>query len=74
MPLKPLSFREVKKRLEAFGFSVVSQKGSHVKFVATSGGIVLTAIVPKHDEIAIGTLRSILRQAQITVDQWNDLV
>ncbi|EMJ93847.1 toxin-antitoxin system, toxin component, HicA domain protein [Leptospira alstonii serovar Pingchang str. 80-412] len=30
----------------------------------------LTAIVPNHKEIAIGTLRSILRQAQISVEDF----
>ena len=73
MPLKPLSYREVKRRLEAIGFIVTTQKGSHVKFVRTSGGNVVTAIVPKHDQIAVGTLRSILRQAQVTVEQWTEL-
>jgi predicted RNA binding protein YcfA (HicA-like mRNA interferase family) len=32
-----------------------------------------TAIVPYHREIAVGTIRSILRQAGITTDQWEAL-
>ena len=36
MPLKPLPFREVKRRLEAAGFVEVSSKGSHVKFAKTT--------------------------------------
>ena len=32
MPLKLLSYREIKRKLETAGFEVVSQKGSHVKF------------------------------------------
>ncbi|BCP67605.1 hypothetical protein TthHB5018_c25390 (plasmid) [Thermus thermophilus] len=32
-PLRPLPYREVKRRLKAAGFVVHSQKGSHVKFV-----------------------------------------
>jgi predicted RNA binding protein YcfA (HicA-like mRNA interferase family) len=31
-PLKPLPYREVKRRLEAAGFAEVGQKGSHIKF------------------------------------------
>lgn len=42
------------------GFEFVSQKGSHRKFRGPTGRIV---IVPMHKEIAIGTLKSILRQA-----------
>jgi len=36
MPLKPLPYREVKRKLEANGFEEVSQKGSHVKFVKST--------------------------------------
>ena len=71
--LRPLPFREVKRRLEAAGFVEVSQKGSHVKFVRIQGQIVDTAIVPKKREIAVGTLRSILNQAHIDPDQWDKL-
>jgi predicted RNA binding protein YcfA (HicA-like mRNA interferase family) len=69
--LKPEPFREVKRRLEAAGFVEVSQKGSHVKFVRRQGDVVDTAIVPKKAEVPIGTLRSILRQAHIDVEDWS---
>ena len=70
---RPQSFREIKRRLEKAGFSEVSQKGSHVKFVRQSGDVVDTAIVPRKREVPIGTLRSILGQAHIDVDNWEDL-
>ena len=54
-----MPFREVKRRLESAGFVEGSQKGSHVKFVRTQGGIVDTAIVPRKSEVPVGTLRSI---------------
>jgi len=59
--VKPLPFREVRRRLEAAGFSEANQSGSHVKFVKTTDAGTLTATVPKHKEVAAGTLRSILR-------------
>lgn len=68
--LKPLPFREVKRRLEAAGFVETSQKGSHVKFVRRSDEVVDTAIVPKKSEVPVGTLRSILHQAHIDPDDW----
>lgn len=71
--LKPQPFREIKRRLEAAGFVEASQKGSHVKFVRRSGGIVDTAIVPKKHEVPAGTLRSILSQAHINLDDWDKL-
>ena len=71
--LKPQSFREIKRRLEAAGFVEVSQRGSHVKFVRRSGDDVDTAIVPKKHEVPVGTLRSILSQAHIHPDDWDSL-
>jgi predicted RNA binding protein YcfA (HicA-like mRNA interferase family) len=71
--LKPQPFREIKRRLEKAGFSEVSQKGSHVKFVRRTGEIIDTAIVPKKQEIPVGTLRSILSQAHIDPDEWDKL-
>ena len=71
--LKPQSFREIKRRLEAGGFVETSQKGSHVKFVRGSGEVVDTAIVPRKPEVPVGTLRSILSQAHISPDDWDQL-
>ena len=71
--LKPLPYREVKRRLEAAGFAEASQKGSHVKFVRSLQSIVDTAIVPRKHEITVGTLRSILNQAHIDLESWERL-
>ncbi len=71
--LKPLPFREVKRRLEAAGFAETSQRGSHVKFVRRIANAVDTAIVPRKSEIAVGTMRSILNQAHIDLDEWEEL-
>ena len=73
MPLRPLAFREVKRRLEAAGYQETSQKGSHVKFIKSTAEGLLTAIVPRHREVAVGTLRSVLRQAGITPDEFQSL-
>jgi predicted RNA binding protein YcfA (HicA-like mRNA interferase family) len=71
--LKPLPYREVQRRLEAAGFTLVSQKGSHIKFVKQSTAGVRTVIVPRHREVASGTQRSILRQAGLTEGEWEQL-
>jgi predicted RNA binding protein YcfA (HicA-like mRNA interferase family) len=71
--LKPQPFREIKRRLEAAGFAEAGQKGSHVKFVRRSGNAVDTAVVPRKHEIPVGTLRSVLRQAHISPDDWEKL-
>lgn len=71
--LRPLGFREIEKRLESAGFIEVGQKGSHVKFARVSPGRTDTAIVPRKPEVPVGTLRSILNQAHINVEDWDRL-
>jgi predicted RNA binding protein YcfA (HicA-like mRNA interferase family) len=73
VPLNPLPFHEVCRRLRAAGFSEVSQKGSHVKFSKITPDGTRVAIVPKHAEVKVGTIRSILRQAGITPEEWDRL-
>jgi predicted RNA binding protein YcfA (HicA-like mRNA interferase family) len=73
MPLKPLAFKEVKRRLNNAGFEIVSQKGSHVKFAKETEEGRLTAIVPKYKEITIGTLSSILKQAGLSISEFDNL-
>jgi predicted RNA binding protein YcfA (HicA-like mRNA interferase family) len=73
VPLSPLPYREVKRKLETAGFTEVSQRGSDVKFVKASDASVYTVIVPRHREIAVGTLRSVLRQAGLTQEEWGKL-
>jgi predicted RNA binding protein YcfA (HicA-like mRNA interferase family) len=71
--LSPQPFREVKRRPEAAGFTEVSQRGSHVKFARNVSGTVDTAIVPRKSEIPVGTLRSILNQAHLDLEEWDKL-
>lgn len=73
MPPRPLPYREVKRKLEAVGFVEVSQKGSHVKFAKVTEMGIQTAIVPKHREVTSGTLRSILRQAGLDLEEFEAL-
>jgi len=71
--MKPVLYREVKRRLEAAGFVQVYQTGSHAKFAKTTSEGTLTATVPKHREVAPGTLRSILRQGHLTEAEFKRL-
>lgn len=53
--------------LRQAGFVEISQRGSHVKLRNAEGR---TAIVPLHRELAPGTLRSVLRQAAMSVEDF----
>ncbi|MBI2053240.1 MAG: type II toxin-antitoxin system HicA family toxin [Candidatus Sungbacteria bacterium] len=52
------------KALRKLGFSVVHKKGSHTRRVHADGRRVTVAVHPK--PLFVGTLHSILRQAEIT--------
>lgn len=71
--LRPAPFREIKRRLEAAGFTEGRQKGSHVKFVRILADSTDTVVVPKKREVPVGTLRSILNQAHLSVEEWEKL-
>ena len=73
MPLRILPFREVRRRLLAAGWIEIGATGSHIKIAKRSGAGTRTAIVPKHREVARGTLRSILRQAGISPEEFDRL-
>ena len=62
--LKRLSGKEVISILNKFGFSFFAQRGSHIKLRRIgSAGDKQTLTVPSHDELDVGTLRAIIRQA-----------
>ena len=71
-PYKPLPCRDVKRKLESLGFSIISQKGSHVKFIKYEQNETITAIVPKHKEVASGTIKSIIKQAMLSQDDFDN--
>lgn len=75
MPKLPrISGQEVIKVLEHIGFQKVRQKGSHVILKKKTSKGDIGCVVPLHKELAIGTLRGILRQAKVTnVDFLNNL-
>ncbi|MFZ5596413.1 MAG: type II toxin-antitoxin system HicA family toxin [Bacillota bacterium] len=57
------------KVLKKYGFYMVSQKGSHVKY-RKDGKPARVVIIPMHNEVAKGTLQSILEQADITLEEF----
>jgi predicted RNA binding protein YcfA (HicA-like mRNA interferase family) len=65
-PLPVVSGAEVVKALVVAGFVEVSQRGSHVKLRNRDA----TVIVPMHRELATGTLRSIIRQSEMSVEEF----
>lgn len=57
------SARVILSALQRSGFTIISQKGSHIKLFKRIEDKSFTVIVPNHKEVAIGTFNSILKQA-----------
>jgi predicted RNA binding protein YcfA (HicA-like mRNA interferase family) len=66
--LPTLSGTQVVHAFEALGWSVARQRSSHIILVRDGSHVTLS--VPDHREVAKGTLRSLIRQAGITVDEF----
>ncbi|MGQ0603972.1 MAG: type II toxin-antitoxin system HicA family toxin [Anaerolineales bacterium] len=59
---------EVITALEQLGFVRLRQKGSHVMLRRETDAGAIGCVVPLHDDVAVGALRGICRQAHVTLD------
>jgi predicted RNA binding protein YcfA (HicA-like mRNA interferase family) len=66
--LPRLSGRAVVKAFGRDGWTVVRQRGSHI--ILVKDGSWATLSVPDHREVAPGTLRSLIRAAGLTNDEF----
>ena len=67
MPKLPrVSGQQVLRALERLGFQKVRQSGSHVVMKRESKG----CVVPMHAEVKVGTLAGVLRQAEVSPDEF----
>ena len=67
MPELPrISGNQAIKIFESLNFIVVRQKGSHVVLRRGNRG----CVIPVHKELAVGTLRSAIKQANISIDEF----
>lgn len=73
MPKLPrISSREAIRVLERLGFEQIRKTGSHVVMKKETKAGEIGCIVPIHRELKVGTLSGILKQAQITPDEFID--
>ena len=67
MPELPrISGRRAIRAFESMGFAVARQRGSHVVLRRGDAG----RVVPLHTSLAVGTLRSAIRQAGVTPEEF----
>lgn len=71
MPKLPVvSGKEVIKALSKIGFKHVRTKGSHAILNKEADKGKITIPVPLHKELAKGTLKSILKQAELKLEDF----
>ena len=68
--LPRISGEQTIRSLRRLGFVEVRQRGSHVVLKKETSEGEIGCVVPLHHELAIGTLRNILRQAGITPEEF----
>nr|VFK21545.1 MAG: Predicted RNA binding protein YcfA, dsRBD-like fold, HicA-like mRNA interferase family [Candidatus Kentron sp. LFY]VFK59914.1 MAG: Predicted RNA binding protein YcfA, dsRBD-like fold, HicA-like mRNA interferase family [Candidatus Kentron sp. UNK]VFK70166.1 MAG: Predicted RNA binding protein YcfA, dsRBD-like fold, HicA-like mRNA interferase family [Candidatus Kentron sp. UNK] len=66
--LPVLSGRKVVEVFESLGWEVARRRGSHI--ILIKEGHPATLSVPDHKEIARGTLRRLIRIADLTVEEF----
>ncbi len=71
MPRMPrISSKEAIRALERLGFEQVRQTGSHVVMKKEAEEGEIGCVVPLHRELKVGTLSGILKQVQITIEEF----
>ena len=69
-----LSYIQIVRALQRAGWTVVRQRGSHIRLQKHIGDEVLKITVPAHRPVKSSTLSHILKQARLDVDQFLELL
>jgi predicted RNA binding protein YcfA (HicA-like mRNA interferase family) len=69
-----ITTREIVRAFSKAGYALVPGrgKGSHVALVSPDGHHLL--IIPNHGDVKRGTLRALIRQAGMTVNEFRELL
>lgn len=71
MPKLPrVSGDETIRALERLGFVLARQRGSHAIMKKVLDDRAVGCAVPRHKELAVGTLRGILKQADVSIEDF----
>jgi predicted RNA binding protein YcfA (HicA-like mRNA interferase family) len=69
-----VNYDQVIKALQRDGWVVVRQKGSHIRLQKHTHSEILKLTIPAHRPIKRSTLSHILKQARLTVDEFEKLL
>ena len=69
-----LSYTKIVRALQRDGWTVVRQRGSHIRLQKRVGDDVFKVTVPAHRPVKRSTLAQILKQAHVDVDEFLELL
>ena len=72
--LPRVDFRQLVRALKRTGFEEQRQRGSHLHLRRASDGRRVTVPIHQGRTVPVGTLRAILRDADISVDEFLELL
>jgi predicted RNA binding protein YcfA (HicA-like mRNA interferase family) len=67
-----ISGKEAVKAFQKAGWQPIGQVGSHL--VMVKPGVRVNLSIPQHKELSVGTLRALIRNAGLTVDEFLKLL
>ncbi|HKP51067.1 MAG TPA: type II toxin-antitoxin system HicA family toxin [Chloroflexia bacterium] len=67
-----ISGKEAAKAFQKAGWTPVGQVGSHL--VLIKKGVRVNLSIPQHRELSVGTLRALIRNAGLTIDEFLQLL
>lgn len=70
--LANISGKEAVKAFQKVGWQISGQVGSHLVLIKAGSRANLS--VPQHKELSVGTLRALIRHADMTVDEFLTLL
>jgi predicted RNA binding protein YcfA (HicA-like mRNA interferase family) len=67
-----ISGKEAAKAFRRAGWDAIGQVGSHL--VMVKAGVRVNLSIPQHKELSLGTLRALIRNAGMTVEEFLSLL
>lgn len=67
-----ISGKEAARAFQRAGWKPIGQVGSHL--VLVKPGLRVNLSIPQHKELSVGTLRTLIRNAGMTVDEFIELL
>jgi len=74
MKLPVVSGKDAIKVFEKMGYVIVRQTGSHIRMKHRSDNSKKPLTIPDHKVLGKGLLRKLLRDAELTVEEFNRLI